>query len=54
MNNDFLPDDLDYEQHEADHAREERIEKSAKARARRKLLKEKKARLQEKGYKGNY
>ena len=44
--------DID-ENHEKDRERKERLEQSKKARAKRSLIKDKKARQQQEGYHGN-
>lgn len=53
-NVDFHYDEFEEEVHEKDHTREERMKKSTKARARRKLIKDKKARQYDSGFGGNY
>lgn len=53
-NVDFHYDEFEEEIHEKDHTREERMKRSNKARARRKLVKDKKARQYESGFGGNF
>ena len=52
-NIDFNYDEFVEEIHEKNHDREERIKKSNKARAKRRLIKDKKARQYDAGFGGN-
>ncbi|CAL9979860.1 hypothetical protein VPHD148_0228 [Vibrio phage D148] len=52
-NIDFHYEEFVEEIHAKDHEREERMEKSAKARAKRQLIKDKNTRKHDEGYRGN-